>query len=142
MLSVDELVAEAETWIGTPIRRSGSTKGVRCNCLGMCAGVARDLGLTEAWEAFAPYEGHQLPPSPFFLIRSLRKHLNRVAGVRKRGHLVLINTENNRPDATHVALCAQPFLLIDPGGRSVHKRRVTRDIKIIEWYEIPGVKYD
>jgi NlpC/P60 family putative phage cell wall peptidase len=37
------VVAEAETWIGTPYRHQGSRKGVGCDCVGLIRGVWRAL---------------------------------------------------------------------------------------------------
>jgi hypothetical protein len=150
MITVDQLIAEAETWIGTPIAPVGAVKHEKCNCLGMAGGIARSLGLDNAYKAFAPYEGHGLPPKPTFLIRGLRQHLRRVSGEWKRGHLLLINNNNGRVDATHVALCTGPKSMIDPGGKKVHPAKITtsshpnigKSVRVIEWYEIPGVKYD
>jgi cell wall-associated NlpC family hydrolase len=143
MITVDHLISEAETWIGTPVRDVGSIKQEKCNCVGMCGGVARDLGLEKIWQAFKIYDGHRLPPQPFFLIRGLRKNLKKVVGRKwQRGDLLLINTKNGRPDATHVALCTGFNSMINPSGKRVHSRAINKDVKIIEWYEIPGVKYD
>ena len=35
----ERALAEAETWIGTPYRHQGATKGVGCDCLGLIRGV-------------------------------------------------------------------------------------------------------
>jgi hypothetical protein len=143
MITVDRLIAEAETWIGTPVMGSGAVKGERCNCVGFCGGVARDLGLEIAWRLVEGFQGHALPPENFFLIKFLREHLVRVRKQPwRRGHLLLINTENNRPDATHLVLCTGPKSMINPAGKRVHPARIDKSVRIIEWYEIPGVTYD
>lgn len=33
------VLAEAETWIGTPYRHQGATKGLGCDCLGLVRGI-------------------------------------------------------------------------------------------------------
>jgi NlpC/P60 family putative phage cell wall peptidase len=45
---------EALTWIGTPYRHQGSTKGVGCDCLGLIRGVWR-----------AVYADEPEPPGPY-----------------------------------------------------------------------------
>lgn len=37
------VLAEAETWLGTPYRHQGSRKGVGCDCLGLVRGIWRAL---------------------------------------------------------------------------------------------------
>lgn len=43
-----ELLAEGRSWIKTPILWQQSRKGVGCDCKGLIAGVARELGIEEA----------------------------------------------------------------------------------------------
>lgn len=42
-----DVVAEARAWLGTPFHWQASLKGVGCDCKGLVAGVARELGLPE-----------------------------------------------------------------------------------------------
>lgn len=51
------VVALAESWIGTPYRHQGATKGVACDCIGLIRGVWRELYGQEpplAVPAYAP----------------------------------------------------------------------------------------
>ncbi|MEX4007459.1 NlpC/P60 family protein [Neoaquamicrobium sediminum] len=48
------VLAEAVTWIGTPYRHQGSTKGVGCDCLGLVRGIWRAVYGSEP-EAPGPY---------------------------------------------------------------------------------------
>lgn len=43
-----QIAAEARTWIGTPFHWQGRVKGVGCDCKGLVAGVAQELGRPEA----------------------------------------------------------------------------------------------
>lgn len=38
-----QVLSIAESWIGTPYRHQGSTKGVGCDCLGLVRGIWREL---------------------------------------------------------------------------------------------------
>ncbi len=49
----DLVVAEAREWVGTPAHWQQSVKGVGCDCKGLIAGVARELGRPEAGSLFA-----------------------------------------------------------------------------------------
>lgn len=44
--TVDDVVKEARTWIGTPFAHQGRTKGRACDCLGLMIGVAKAVGYT------------------------------------------------------------------------------------------------
>lgn len=43
MTMADEVLSEAERWIGTPYRHGASRRGVSCDCLGLVRGVWRSL---------------------------------------------------------------------------------------------------
>lgn len=51
-----DILAIAGSWIGTPYRHQGSTKGVGCDCLGLVRGLWRELygAEPEAVPAYAP----------------------------------------------------------------------------------------
>ena len=51
---VDDVVAVARAWIGTPYQHQASVKGVACDCLGLIRGVWRECHGTEP-EAPPPY---------------------------------------------------------------------------------------
>lgn len=48
MITREQIVAEARTWIDTPFHHQARLKGVGVDCAGVPVGVARDLGLTYA----------------------------------------------------------------------------------------------
>ncbi|MGE6743511.1 NlpC/P60 family protein [Allorhizobium pseudoryzae] len=48
------VTALAESWIGTPYRHQGATKGVGCDCIGLVRGIWRELYGAEP-EAVPPY---------------------------------------------------------------------------------------
>lgn len=43
MTMANKVLAEAESWIGTPYRHGGSKRGVSCDCLGLVRGIWREL---------------------------------------------------------------------------------------------------
>jgi hypothetical protein len=143
MTTVNELIAEAMTWLDTPVMRSGSIKGQQCNCIGMAGGIARDMGLQRAWELFQPFESRGIPPKNHFLIKALRQNLTRVPSSTPpaAGMLLLINQGGNRPDATHIALCISKSKMLNPGGDKVHVASL-KSARIIEKYLIPEIDYE
>lgn len=50
------IVTLAESWLGTPYRHQGATKGVGCDCIGLVRGIWRELygNEPEAVPAYAP----------------------------------------------------------------------------------------
>lgn len=43
MATPTEIITEARTWVDTPYRHQGRTKGVEVDCIGLPIGVAREL---------------------------------------------------------------------------------------------------
>jgi cell wall-associated NlpC family hydrolase len=41
------IVTQARGWIGTPFHHQARLKGIGCDCLGLCVGVALELELRE-----------------------------------------------------------------------------------------------
>ncbi|WP_137135308.1 NlpC/P60 family protein [Rhizobium sp. FKY42] len=50
-----DIVALAESWIGTPYRHQGATKGVACDCIGLIRWVWRELYGCEPPLSVPPY---------------------------------------------------------------------------------------
>lgn len=48
-----DIVAEARTWIGTPFKWQQAVKGQGCDCKGLIAGVARQVGRAEGESVYA-----------------------------------------------------------------------------------------
>ena len=48
------IVAVAESWIGTPYRHQGATRGIGCDCIGLIRGIWREL-YGEEPEPVGPY---------------------------------------------------------------------------------------
>lgn len=53
MVTRAAIVAEAESWLGTPFHWQQAAKGAGCDCKGLVAGVARELGMPEGQSIYA-----------------------------------------------------------------------------------------
>lgn len=87
----EQVVAAAETWVGTPFHAQASVKGVGCDCKGLVAGVARDLGRGEAdsWAALtADYDISRVPVEQ--LRAGLEELFDRVDGQAIAGDILLL----------------------------------------------------
>jgi cell wall-associated NlpC family hydrolase len=47
MITAQDIVKEAESWIGTPFKHQGRIKGVGIDCYGLVVEVARHFGITK-----------------------------------------------------------------------------------------------
>ena len=53
-MSAERIIAIAESWIGTPYRHQGATRGIGCDCIGLIRGIWREL-YGEEPEPVGPY---------------------------------------------------------------------------------------
>lgn len=53
MVNRAAIVDEARAWLGTRWQHQASLKGIGCDCIGLVAGVARELGIEAAAEFYA-----------------------------------------------------------------------------------------
>ncbi len=92
MITPDDIVAEARTWIGTPWRHQARVKGVGVDCIGFVGGVGVALGLAEAleWRADRSLRGYGRTPVPETLLDACNRFLDRVPLLERRLGDVLV----------------------------------------------------
>lgn len=73
-----ELVAAARQWIGTPFHWGAALRGVGCDCKGLLAGVARELGRPEAESFEAGFSGYGCHADPAALKAGMARLFDRV----------------------------------------------------------------
>lgn len=90
MSIADCVLAEAESWIGTPYRHGASLKGVSCDCLGLVRGVWRALygGEPENTGPYAPDWG-EARGQERLLDAATRHMVRREAGEPQPGDLLI-----------------------------------------------------
>lgn len=103
----EQVLALAESWIGTPYRHQSSLKGVGCDCLGLVRGIWRDLYGNEP-ELPPPYARDWAERSgEDRLLAAAQRHFAPVATMAKArpGDMLLFRW---RPDcaAKHVGIVA------------------------------------
>ncbi len=128
-LSRAAIVAEAQSWIGTPYRHQASLKGVGCDCLGLVRGVWRELLGSEP-EPVPPYardwaeagEGEPLAEAAF-------RHLDPIApDAFLPGDVLLFRWRANFV-AKHAALVSAPYRMIH-----AHDGAAVAEIAIAPWW--------
>ena len=96
-----DVVSEARSWIGTPFKHQGRTKGVGVDCIGLVYGVAESLGLTPD-ELPQEYIGYSRMPEQGRLREALDKYMDRISLSRAEPGDVLLMTFARDPQ--HVAI--------------------------------------
>ena len=111
MISRRAILAEADTWIGTPYQHQASAKGAGCDCLGLVRGVWRALygAEPEIAPAYTPdwAERHGAET----LLEAAHRHL-RPKNAMQPGDVVLFRMHANAP-AKHAAI-------LDEGEHIIH----------------------
>lgn len=149
MITGDVLVAEAREWVGTIWRHQTSVKGVACDCLGLIAGVAINVGIFPADVKQIPgisqFLGYGRRPVNGNLERGCEMFLKRIPeGEARPGDVVLMQF-NGVP--THMAILgdyhAGGLSLIHAylNARKVVETRLDDQLRarIVAWYRFPGV---
>ncbi|MBO1038926.1 NlpC/P60 family protein [Brucella pituitosa] len=90
MMVAERVLAEAESWIGTPYRHGASMRGVSCDCLGLVRGIWRALYGNEPEHpgAYAPDWAEATSGDP--LMEAAQRHMrSRISGNPQPGDLLL-----------------------------------------------------
>lgn len=97
-------VAAARFWIGTPFHWQQSVRGRGCDCKGLVAGVARDIGRAEGASSFARIADYRPGPVDLALLnRGLESLFDRVAAAIP-GDILLLRVAG-RPQ--HLAIVSE-----------------------------------
>jgi cell wall-associated NlpC family hydrolase len=88
---VNPIADEAREWVGTPFVWGQSTKGAGCDCKGLVAGVAKELGRAEAESFYATFGGYRAdrPVPSKLLVEGFSKLFRRVKTM-KPGDVLLL----------------------------------------------------
>lgn len=103
------VLAIAETFLGTPYRHQGSSRGIGCDCLGLVRGIWRELYGDDP-EVPPPYGQDwalHAPGEP--LLAAAERHFGPplALDIREPGDLVVFRWKNEAP-ATHAGILAGP----------------------------------
>jgi len=111
----EKVANEAREWVGTPFVWDQSRKGVGCDCRGLIAGVARELGRPEAETLYANLRGYRSdrPVPSGLLVEGMEATFNRAKKIRPGTILLLKLKTTLRP--SHLAIATFD-------GKAVHAR--------------------
>lgn len=144
----EEIVLEAQGWLGTPYRHQASLKGQGADCLGLLRGVWRGLlgGEPEAVPAYTPDWAERLGEDS--LIEAARRHLDeKPVGAARLGDVLVFRMASGVP-AKHCAILsregegAAALILHAYWGRSVTETRLVAwwSRRIAGVFSFPGLE--
>jgi NlpC/P60 family putative phage cell wall peptidase len=91
LVTPNDVIACAESWVGTPFRHQGAIKGVGADCVGFLKGVALETGLVTPELAATWPTDYSMQPSAGELRRLTSRHLTLVPyDHRAPGDIVLM----------------------------------------------------
>lgn len=117
MVTREQIVAEARSWIGTPVRHQGTRKGVSVDCKGLAAGVPRALGMPEGDSVAAAVSSYTTAFKGRDLLAGLRATLIE-AGEAQPGDLLAILWGRD-PYPRHLAFLTAPGWIVHAYGGGV-----------------------
>lgn len=111
-----EIVTEARSWVGTPFKWQQATKGRGCDCKGLVAGVARNVGRPEGESVYALMQAEYRRVVPVDLLRKgLSDLLDEVTDMQP-GDVLLMQTGGK---AQHLGIYSGDGRMIHTYGRGV-----------------------
>lgn len=137
-----EVISEARSWVGTKFYHQGRTKGEFVDCAGLIIGTAKNLGLSDFDEL---HYGEIPVPSRMEAI--LDEHLDRVpSGSEQPGDIFWMKDIRVGGRPRHVGFLSEANTIIhaDPhagqGGLCIEQQfDVDRRRAVVRWYSLRGV---
>lgn len=104
------IIAEARAWLGTRWQHQQALKGIGCDCIGLVAGVARELGIPEGarFRADPRFRGYGRTPEPKMLRAACAEYLDPVDAAIP-GDVLVLRFES---EPQHFALLSAPDYMI------------------------------
>lgn len=130
ILSRQDIVAEARSWLGTPYQHQASLKGAGCDCLGLVRGVWRAL-IGEEPELAPPYAPDWAEAARNErLADAAARHLVAVDSEEFReGDVLLFRWRANFP-AKHAAIVTARDLMVH-----AHDGAAVTEVAIAPWWQ-------
>lgn len=119
MTTREAIIAEAMSWVGTPVIWGQCRKGLGVDCVGWIFGVAREMGLPE-WKAAEPFRKGYRRPSPARLLDGLSAALERAERAFP-GDILAIPVEGITTGPAHLAMLLPDRQIIHAYGRGIER---------------------
>jgi NlpC/P60 family putative phage cell wall peptidase len=144
LITRQQIIAEARSWIGTPYRHQASLKGVGCDCLGLVRGVWRALIGDEPQRPPAYSRDWAEAARAETLAQAARAHLVEIAPAEFLPGDVLLFRYRERYPAKHAAIASAADLMVH-----AHDGAAVAEVAIAPWwrrrlayaFRFPGVAH-
>ncbi len=156
MITREEIVFEARTWIGTPWRHNAAVKGVGCDCAGIIRGVYIALGIgfggrdVSSWPGIEKFLSYSMKPDGRLLQAGCEQYLIPVAQHAMRPGDIALMIVDREPQ--HLGIIADYrygglSIIHASNTPSVKPARVietrlmfSRAMRFVSAYSFPGVE--
>lgn len=140
MVSADEAISTARTYLGTPFQHQGRLKGVGLDCVGLLICLGKELGL---FDSQLEYTGYRRRPDGVLLTELMNLHL----GAKPDGDLIkpadVLLIRVRQPQHAVLVTDIRPLTVIHAVARGVVEHRFDErwQRRIMAVYRIPGVTH-
>lgn len=131
VITRQQIVAEARSWIGTPWHHHARIKGVGCDCIGFTRGVATELGIIgediSSWNGVQRFLKYTQHPDGKNLLEACRAYLIPISKEKMQMGDVVLITLHEHPQ--HMGILGD----YRNGGLSIiHASNDQRLMKVVE----------
>ena len=144
MIYLDDIVAEARSWIGTPWQHQQRLKGIATDCIGLIGGVALEVGIEGAkeWADDPDLHHYGRIPDPHLLLAGCDRFLERVEIADVLPGDVLVMAFSRQPQHFAIVSKLDPMYLVhayQSVGRVVENGAKIARARILRAYKYRGV---
>jgi len=114
MIHGAEIAARARAWVGTPYAHQAALKGIGCDCIGLIAGVADEVGLPEAraWRSDVRFRGYAPQPLPDKLLEACAAYLDAIPRCAAKDGDVLLFLIGKQPAHFGIVSSLAPLRMV------------------------------
>lgn len=148
MITREQIVDEARSFIGTRYQHQASLKGVAVDCIGLIRGVARGVGLDDPFTSgkAREFEGYSQYPNPMLLVLACEEFMDRIkiseAGLGDVLVFSFIDRGVNQPQHFGIISQTDPnYVIHSLAGHKVVEHHVNEvwQRRILSAYRLRGV---
>lgn len=144
MISRQQIVWEARSWLGTPWQHQAYLKGVATDCMGLVGGVALALGIEGAtdWRDDPRYHCYGETPDPVVLLEGCDKFLKRITLLEAREGDILVMAFERHPQHFGIVSQVNPMYLVhaySSVGRVVENGIRMARVRVLRAYSYRGI---
>lgn len=135
MITPDQVVSQAQTWLGTPWHHQGRLKGVGVDCIGLLIGVGKELGIP-----LQDYQEYGRFPDGQHLANELARQTIKKNSQPTPGDIMLFRVYKM---PQHIAICTPTGLIhAHQGVMKVVETSMPKywDTHILGVFQLPGVQ--